>query len=75
MRRVFTSLAVPIVLILVILYFAHPPILKELARFLFVEDPLEPGSAIIVLPGFLPFRTVPGRQRSSINRLGFPATG
>ncbi len=62
LRRIFKILVILVILTLVTLYFAHPPILRELARFLFVEDPLEPASAIIVLSGSLPYRPLEAAQ-------------
>ena len=44
------------------MYFAHPPILREFATRLFVEDPLEPASAIIVLSGDIPYRPLGAAQ-------------
>jgi uncharacterized SAM-binding protein YcdF (DUF218 family) len=36
--------------------FAHVPILREIASFLITEDSLEPAAAIVVLGGQTPFR-------------------
>src|SRR5919106_4275096 len=38
--------------------FAHVPILREIASFLIVEDPLEPAAAIVVLNGGMPDREI-----------------
>ena len=45
-----------------VLYFAHPPILREFASRLFVEDPLESASAIIILSGGIPYRPLGAAQ-------------
>lgn len=62
MRRLLKIFAVLIILTVCIMYFAHPPILREFAAQLFVEDPLEPASAIIVLSGAIPYRPLEGAQ-------------
>ena len=36
--------------------FAHVPILREIASFLIIEDSLEPAAAIVALGGDPPFR-------------------
>ena len=56
MGRVLKILAILLILTVCVMYFAHPPILRELVSWLFVEDPLEAASAIIVLSGALPYR-------------------
>src|SRR6266545_2100085 len=38
--------------------FAYVPILREIASFLIVEDPLRPAAAIVVLGGQSPFREI-----------------
>jgi uncharacterized SAM-binding protein YcdF (DUF218 family) len=38
--------------------FGHVPILREIASFLIVEDPLQPADAIIALGGQTPFREI-----------------
>jgi uncharacterized SAM-binding protein YcdF (DUF218 family) len=40
----------------VLVGFAHGPILREIASFLIVEDPLLPAAAIVALGGQTPFR-------------------
>ena len=56
------ALTVLVILIVCVLYFAHPPILREFASRLFVEDPLESASAIIVLSGGIPYRPLGAAQ-------------
>jgi uncharacterized SAM-binding protein YcdF (DUF218 family) len=41
---------------MVLVGFAHVPILREVASFLITEDSLEPAAAIVILGGHLPFR-------------------
>ena len=62
MRRVLKVFAILVILTVCVMYFAHPPILRELATQLFVEDPLERASAIIVLSGALPYRPLGAAQ-------------
>jgi len=38
--------------------FAHVPILREMASFLIIEDSLEPAAAIVALGGVPPFREI-----------------
>ena len=38
--------------------FGHVPILREIASFLIVQDPLRPAAAIVVLSGQTPFREI-----------------
>ena len=38
--------------------FAHVPILREVASFLIIEDSLEPAAAIVPLGGHIPFREI-----------------
>ena len=62
MRRLLKLFTVLVILIVCVLYFAHPPILREFASRLFVEDPLESASAIIVLSGGIPYRPLGAAQ-------------
>ncbi len=62
MRRVLKIFAILVLLTVCVMYFAHPPILREFVIRLFVEDPLEPASAIIVLSGAIPYRPVEAAQ-------------
>ena len=62
MRRVLKISAILVILTVCVMYFAHPPILREFATRLFVEDPLEPASAIIVLSGDIPYRPLGAAQ-------------
>jgi uncharacterized SAM-binding protein YcdF (DUF218 family) len=43
---------------MVFLWFAHIPILREVASFLIVEDRLQPAAAIVALGGQAPFRQI-----------------
>jgi len=43
---------------IVVLGFAHLPILREVAAFLVIEDPLQPAAAIVVLGGGMPGREI-----------------
>jgi uncharacterized SAM-binding protein YcdF (DUF218 family) len=38
--------------------FAHASLLREVASFLIIEDPLQPAAAIVVLGGHAPFRQI-----------------
>lgn len=62
MRRLLKLFTVLVILIVCVLYFAHPPILREFASRLFVEDPLESASAIIILSGGIPYRPLGAAQ-------------
>jgi len=61
-RRLLKLFTVLVILIVCVLYFAHPPILREFASRLFVEDPLESASAIIILSGGIPYRPLGAAQ-------------
>ena len=62
MRRVLKILTLLLILTVCVMYFVHPPILRQLVTYLFVEDPLEAASAIVVLSGAIPYRPLEAAQ-------------